>query len=74
MIILSSIIIKGQEHTCNVSLWLNKLLKIRLHERYPLFDATFDVSTPFLDVANYLLCLSISPDIEDGNGSMANDS
>ena len=58
--------------TCDLSLGLNKFLKVWLYKRHPLFDASLDVATTFSYIAGDLLDLSISLKASDKNLSDQN--
>lgn len=53
---------KGQKNqrTCNIPLWLDILVEVRLDKAEPLLDAAFDVSPTFANITEHWLASSVS--------------
>ena len=50
---------KSDVRTCDVSLWLDELVEVGLHEGEPLLDATFNVSATLAHITNHWIVMSV---------------
>lgn len=49
---------ENDPRTCDISLWLHKLVEIWLDKGEPLLDAASDVSTTLADITNHCIAMS----------------